>query len=669
MYLLPKRLLKGIEMRNRKPSSSVLKLTTLLLIVALTCGSLPSVVATADSKGKKASGSERGRQNKVSSDLYEKGRSGKGDSDKVKAIIQLKGKPTAQLNALLNRHGVHINGKFDSLNMLAVELPADVIEELASFSEVTFISSDREVISLGGHLSTTTGADAVRAQTTSTGTSYTLDGKGIGIAFLDSGIYSAHKSFTGRIGGSKDYTGENRTDDPYGHGTHVTSIAAGNGSILNGKYVGIAPGATIYNLRVLNSGGTGRVSSVLAALNDLILYHAQYNIRVVNLSLGMPAIDSYKNDPICLAVRRLVDAGVVVIAAAGNDGKASDGNKAYGLIHAPGNEPSAITVGASNTYGTIDRNDDGITTYSSRGPTRSYWTDEVGVKHYDNLIKPDVVAPGNKIIAAEAVANYMVKRDPSLDMGVSKFDNQKMMRLNGTSMATPAVAGAAALLLQANPKLTPNMIKAILMYTAQPLSGYNMFEQGTGQINIEGAVRLAKAMRTDLSASSTVGEPLLNTSVAPTPQTTLSYYNSTLLTTSYTTFPWSQGIIVDKTYATGTDLITRYQKAYGLGVLFGDGVLISDGVLFGDGVLFSDGVLFGDNILTSNGIIMSEGVPFLSSGVLFGDGVLFADGVLFGDGVLVSDGVLFADGMLRGDLFLRAQSTILRGDNAPDRGE
>ena len=139
---------------------------------------------------------------------------------------------------------------------------------------------------------------------------------------------------------------------------------------------------------------------------------AAYNIRVVNMSLGTPAIESYRNDPVCRAVRRLVDAGVVVVAAAGNNGKNGLGQKVYGLIHAPGSEPSAITVGAANTFGTDERRDDGVTSFSSRGPTRSAWTDDLGARHYDHLIKPDLVAPGNKIIYAEAEDNYLVTQYP-----------------------------------------------------------------------------------------------------------------------------------------------------------------------------------------------------------------------------------------------------------------
>src|SRR5436305_5929137 len=105
------------------------------------------------------------------------------------------------------------------------------------------------------------------------------------------------------------------------------------------------------------------------------------------MSLGAPAIDSYTYDPVCRAVRKLVDAGIVVLAAAGNNGVNSAGQKIYGQIHSPGNEASAITVGAVNTFGTDERSDDVVTTFSSRGPTRSSSIDAEGIKHYDHLIK------------------------------------------------------------------------------------------------------------------------------------------------------------------------------------------------------------------------------------------------------------------------------------------
>ena len=384
-------------------------------------------------------------RSKTSPDLRMKKNNGRGN-DLVRVIIQ----PASVVagrdidTELVGLAGRNVR-KFRQLGFRVANMSANAALALAERPEVAHVSLDREVRTLG-HVSYTTGADYAR---TDDGVNSGVDGTGIGIAILDSGIDNSHKSFLDknnylRVVVNRDFTGENRTDDPYGHGTHVASIAAGSGRLFSGQYMGIAPNASLLNLRVLNSNGIGSTEGVLAALDWVSTNHATYNIRVVNMSLGMAAIDSYKNDPVCLAVRSLVDSGVVVTAAAGNNGINSDGTKVYGHIHAPGNEPSAITVGASNTFGTDDRGDDVVTSFSSRGPTRSYWTDDAGERHYDNLIKPDLVAPGNKLIDAEALNNALVTANPQLDAGVSSTPEKKMMYLSGTSMATPVVAGAAA---------------------------------------------------------------------------------------------------------------------------------------------------------------------------------------------------------------------------------
>src|SRR6185437_13017589 len=197
-----------------------------------------------------------------------------------------------------------------------------------------------------GHVANTTGAVAGQAAATAAGRGL-IDGTGVGIAILDSGIDVNHAQFasTGagpRVLASVDFTGENRTDDPYGHGTFVAAAAAG-GPGAGPEYTGMAPGASLLNVRVLNSNGQGTVETILAGLDWVATYARQYNIRIVNMSLGMQAVESYKYDALCRAVRGLVNSGIVVIVAAGNDGKDAQGNKIYGSIHSPGIDPSAFT--------------------------------------------------------------------------------------------------------------------------------------------------------------------------------------------------------------------------------------------------------------------------------------------------------------------------------------
>jgi len=305
-------------------------------VVSLVCGILLADRASAKS--------DKSKPNKVSSDL--RGRNSGGDQ--IDVIIQLNDKPSGQLNALLNQNGVHVRKQLKMLNTLVVSLPVHEIEKVAEFNEVSFISPERTV-NVDGHVSQTTGAAYRRDQVSSTGTPYTLDGSGVGIAIFDSGIFAAHRSLQNssgysRVVYSKDFTGEGRTDDPYGHGTHVASIAAGNKLYYNAAYSGIALNAKIINLRVLNSNGQGQLSSLLEAIDWLLANRTTYNVRVANMSLGMAAIDSYRDDPLCKAVRRLVDAGVTVFASAGNDGKTAQARSSVEFIHLVTSHPLLRSV-------------------------------------------------------------------------------------------------------------------------------------------------------------------------------------------------------------------------------------------------------------------------------------------------------------------------------------
>ena len=599
------------------------KIPAYLLVIALVVFSISagfpfkSFETTVRATKKEAKAPKR----KISSDLQSI--INKNPAGQLAVIIQTPGAPSAALQSTISRGQGNVRRNFANVNAMAVQLPPGQVNLLAARSDVSYISLDRKTTA-AGHVEVTTGTDQARSQYAQQG--QPIDGTGIGIAVIDSGIDISHHSFlSSRVVASVDFTGEGRTDDPFGHGTHVASIAAGNGHIAQGAYTGIAPAATVINVRVLGSQGQGSVSSAVAGIDWSISNKSAYNIRVLNLSLGSVAVDSYVDDPLCQAVRRAFQAGIVVCAAAGNLGKDPEGNRLYGAIDTPGVEPSAITVGAANTFGTDARSDDGVATYSSRGPTRGYYTDTEGVKHYDNLIKPDLVAPGNRIIAAKSPGNHLVTAHPELDTTVSSYPAHGMMSLSGTSMATPVVAGAVALLLQRNPQLTPNMVKAILEYTSQPLAGFNNLEQGAGLLNIEGAVRMAGIIRQDL-AGVELGAPLL-VSNQQTPETTLIAGEF---------FSWGGGIIQRWNFITGPVLMQQYQLIYGTGILLTDGVIVADGMMLADGVVVTDGMVLSDGVMESDGTTLANGV-------------IVTDGMMLADGVIVTDGMMLADGMLMSD--------------------
>jgi serine protease AprX len=338
------------------------RLTALMLLVSL-CSALLLIDNTKAQASGRNTATTTTPVEKLSPELRQLIQSGQG-SARVKVIVQSAASPSLTsggllgglLGGLVQTVGGVVQGVLSALNITLLDVRADSVNVLAADPSISYISLDSQVRTFG-HVTNTTGTQQSRAQKTALGLNYSLDGSNVSIAILDSGIDVTHKSFTsqsGKVTFSKDFTGENRTDDPYGHGTHVAAVAAGAGTATNGSYEGIASAANLVNLRVINSQGIGTVSGVLKALDWIATNRQSYNIRVVNMSLGTPAVSSYKDDPVCQAVRKLVNAGVVVVAAAGNNGKTSAG-KVYGSIHCPGNEPSAITVGASNTYGSDPR--------------------------------------------------------------------------------------------------------------------------------------------------------------------------------------------------------------------------------------------------------------------------------------------------------------------------
>lgn len=264
-------------------------------------------------------------------------------------------------------------------------------------------------------------------------------GKGIGVCILDTGIYE-HIDFTGRIWAFYDFLAfKRRPYDDNGHGTHVAGLVAGDGTASMGKYRGAAPGCGIISLKVLDRYGTGSQDDVLRALRWIRENRQQYRIRVVNISVGTTCNSKRNHARLLESVEQLWDEGVVVVTAAGNQGPRP------GSITAPGSSKKVITVGSSDLL-------EGRSAISGRGPTE------------ECVCKPDIVAPGNKIMSCVPGKPY--------SYGVK----------SGTSMSTSLVTGAIACALEKDPTLTNTDIKTMLMNSADDM-GLPQNQQGWGKFN------------------------------------------------------------------------------------------------------------------------------------------------------------------------------------------
>jgi len=381
----------------------------------------------------------------------------------------------ADVAAVAARHGVRVVRILDHAAVL--EVSATQIEALREEPGIEHLSGDLAVGDFMTVSNQATLADKTRAGKSGgllgLGSIPGMTGQGVVVAVLDSGIY-AHKALSGKVLASVSMVAGETANDEYGHGTHVAGIITGTGAYAGGvttQYAGgIAPSAQLVNVRVLGDDGVGTTSDVIAGIDWVIAHKAQYNIKLMNLSLGHAVTEPVMYDPLCAAVKRAYDAGIIVIAAAGNAGKLADGTPVLGGIASPGNSPYAITVGATNTWGTADRDNDTVTTYSSRGPTK-----------WDNYAKPDLVAPGNKIISLEAANSYIVNHYPTEHVAGSGTNGY--LRLSGTSMSAPMVTGAAALLLQAQPKMSEEQLKFVLQSGSTYMTDAGVFGGGAGNAN------------------------------------------------------------------------------------------------------------------------------------------------------------------------------------------
>lgn len=375
-------------------------------------------------------------------------------------ILLTKDMDEEELKKEFDKHHVKIKYKLDIINAYAIELSCNCIEDLASLPQVDFIADDAESTTLMDIARPSVGGNIAQQ--------YSLTGKGIGIAIIDTGVYPHTDLSLGknRIVAFKDFV--NKKEFPYddnGHGTHVAGVAAGNGHMSKGIYQGMAPNANIIGVKVMDKTGSGNTSDIIAGMQWVLENKKKYNIRIASLSLGSDPDLLEAEDPLVKGVEVLWENGIVVVASAGNSGPKQK------TINSPGISQKIITVGSSDDHRTIDIKDDTIAKFSSRGPTK------------ERIVKPDIVAPGVDIQSLNSDLEFLPKD------GIKRYKLKKMEKpykeMSGTSMATPVVSGVIALLLESEPRLTPDQIKERILNTAIPIRNENKYAQGKGQVNLE----------------------------------------------------------------------------------------------------------------------------------------------------------------------------------------
>ena len=397
----------------------------------------------------------KGRE-KIDSRLLKKTRT-LGES-KVPAIIFSKEGKRKLCRKFLESKGIEIKYELPLINAYAVKIDGGKLEDTARSDIVEYISDDVKMSALLNVAAQEVGASIAND------TGYL--GRGIGIAILDTGIYP-HQDFTrprNRIVAFRDFVNNRQSPyDDHGHGTFVAGVAAGNGYSSGGKYRGIAPEANIIGVKVMDKDGSGNSSDIVAGMQWVVDHQQEYNVRIMSLSLGAKPSNS-RFDPLAAAVEAVWKKGIVVVAAAGNSGPKQN------TIATPGISPMILTVGAVDDKRTPDYKDDVIADFQ---PGACKWkTGETGLgcawRQYNSCKNRQKLCRGLR-------PQHM--KDPYTQM-------------SGTSVATPVVSGAAALLLDKYPNMTPSEVKEMLMKSTFAMSGVNKYAQGSGILDIRKCLNL-----------------------------------------------------------------------------------------------------------------------------------------------------------------------------------
>ena len=305
---------------------------------------------------------------------------------------------------------------------------------------------------------------AVRSMVTAdVGAAAELTGAGVGVALVDSGVVPVEGLTDGVVSGP-DLSLESahpaaRGLDTYGHGTHLAGIIAGGTATSPANLRGIAPDSTLVSVKVAAHDGAVDVSQVIAAIDWVVAHRAEHNIRVLALAYGTDSTQPASVDPLAHAVESAWRAGIVVVVSAGNAGGSTQS------LTSPASDPWVLAVGSSDHGDTAERGDDTVSAFSNRGLDRA----------------PDLLAPGRSIASLRVPGSYLDQRHPR-----ARVDDRHF-RGSGTSQSTAVVAGAAALLLQQRPELTPDAVKALLGGTAGKLQNSTFAQQGNGLLDLAAA--------------------------------------------------------------------------------------------------------------------------------------------------------------------------------------
>ncbi|MBT8105368.1 MAG: S8 family peptidase [Woeseiaceae bacterium] len=426
-------------------------------------------------------------------------------------IVQ--GTDVESIRSLVTEQGGTITHELGVISAVAVDLTVAQLASIRNDSGVRRIYGNAPVESAGKPVradkdtsddgsTSTDGSDGEMA-----GSSYTefpslvqadvlhdrgIDGWGVGIAIIDSGIYSGpgisqdryqkkrikavYDATTGQTiveggkGKSKVSFLEYDNDDN-GHGSHVAGVMSSSKLSEIGKYNGIAPAASLIAVKVFDAQGRGTYADVIRGIDWIVANRNSVGIDIINMSLSATPRSHYWDDPLNQAVMAAWDAGIVVVASAGNTGPSAQS------IGVPGNVPYVITVGAmTDGYTPADGSDDRLATFSAIGPT------------YEGFVKPEVVAPGGHVMASMEGTDQIALDYPDFYLGANFF------QMSGTSQAAAVVSGIAALILQMEPGISPDAVKCKLMRGAAPAVGadgalaYSVFQQGAGMVNAHDAV-------------------------------------------------------------------------------------------------------------------------------------------------------------------------------------